>query len=240
MLRRRLQQPIAGAPPFAKRGLVNRPGANLCFANATLQALLRCDPFRCFLQHLSPRQAPSAPLPQQLLDSMLELYRHWMALPSGQLDAAPILRPLLAKFLQSNAGVGGQQQDAQEFLDFVVSGLDADLASLLPAARPAPQAPQEEAEEDGWAQVGRRNKAAIVLSSDTEIPSVVRRIFGGQMQSTVRVPGSGSTATMTLQRFTTLSLDIEVSVCLLSLFPAQLARLLQTSNNKKKKTHKTT
>ena len=49
----------AAAAPFERRGFVN--SGNLCFANATLQALLGLQPFVALLQHLSASTLPLSP-----------------------------------------------------------------------------------------------------------------------------------------------------------------------------------
>ena len=65
---------------------------------------------------------------------------------------------------------GGHQEDAEEFLGFYLDTLEDELLSLLASVSPQPdtQAPnhveereEEVPEENGWMEVGRRNRTVV-------------------------------------------------------------------------------
>ena len=62
------------AAPFERRGFVN--SGNLCFANATLQALLGLEPFVALLRHLEHMQLPPEP-PTPTLRALAALAREF-------------------------------------------------------------------------------------------------------------------------------------------------------------------
>ncbi len=132
-------QLAAAAAPFDRRGFVN--SGNLCFANATLQALLGLEPFVALLRHLSDTQLPQQPS-TATLRSLAALAREF-----PEAEAAPArapqrssknavcvedsLSPFLAMFDASVGAVAAptargarqaarrvrqQQQDAHEFM----------------------------------------------------------------------------------------------------------------------------
>ncbi|KAH7107660.1 hypothetical protein BKA62DRAFT_684060 [Auriculariales sp. MPI-PUGE-AT-0066] len=121
----------------------------------------------------------------------------------------------------------GHQEDAEEFLGFYLDTLEEELlallASLIPTAsgtgansaaqaKPEPQVVEESASdagisEDGWTEVGRRNRAVVVTSiKSTESP--ITRIFGGKFRSVLRTPGSGKDSVL-VQDWNRLQLDIQ-------------------------------
>ncbi|KDR74886.1 hypothetical protein GALMADRAFT_227234 [Galerina marginata CBS 339.88] len=96
---------------------------------------------------------------------------------------------------------GGHQEDAEEFFGFYVDTLEEELLSILHSVNPtrptngssgpAPVEEKEEAappEDDGWLEVGKRNRMVITHTiKATESP--ITRIFGGKFRSTLRAPG---------------------------------------------------
>jgi ubiquitin carboxyl-terminal hydrolase 10 len=116
----------------------------------------------------------------------------------------------------------GHQQDAQEFLGFLLEELHEECAHILKSATPSvasgssspklegvngdPIIPESQP-EDGWMEVGHKQKAAITRSSGavaTESP--ITRIFGGKIRSEWRVPGNKNS--VTLEPYQSLQLDI--------------------------------
>ncbi|KAF8343383.1 hypothetical protein F5887DRAFT_1159792 [Amanita rubescens] len=94
---------------------------------------------------------------------------------------------------------GGQQEDAEEFLGFLLETLEEELVVLreeVTGRRHTLQAPSEPAEEKeeaappeelGWQEVGKRNRTVVTRTiQSTETP--ISKMFGGKFRTTLRVP----------------------------------------------------
>lgn len=119
----------------------------------------------------------------------------------------------------------GHQQDAEEFLGFLLEGLHDDCAQVMRAAAnasntstspnsaqatptPSVSSKTNDAESgDVWLEVGPRQRAAVTRSSGhSNVDSPVTKIFGGQLRSELRVPGLKNS--VTLEPYQPLQLDI--------------------------------
>ncbi|KAH9484498.1 putative ubiquitin carboxyl-terminal hydrolase 3 [Psilocybe cubensis] len=115
---------------------------------------------------------------------------------------------------------GGHQEDAEEFFGFYLDTLEEELLGLLHAINPPPQPTtatrqvngveeKEEAappEEDGWLEVGKRNRMVHTRTIKvTESP--ITRIFGGKFRSTLRAPGQKDS--VVVEDWRSLRLDIQ-------------------------------
>ncbi|QSZ36873.1 hypothetical protein DSL72_006756 [Monilinia vaccinii-corymbosi] len=118
----------------------------------------------------------------------------------------------------------GHQQDAEEFLGFLLEGLhdecvhvmkssDSSKTSAVTTPMNAPSSPISDATsrlgstDDLWQQVGPKQKASITRSSGTILTgSPVTKIFGGSLRSELRVPGLKDS--ITLEPYQPLQLDI--------------------------------
>ena len=111
----------------------------------------------------------------------------------------------------------GHQQDAEEFLGFLLEGLHDECVSVMRAQENATNghtpadplvSPTSPASGDaGWMEVGPKQRAAITRQSgDSTTPSPVTRIFGGALRSEFRVPGMKNS--VTLEPYQPLQLDI--------------------------------
>ncbi|KAI6710571.1 hypothetical protein JHW43_006901 [Diplocarpon mali] len=125
----------------------------------------------------------------------------------------------------------GHQQDAEEFLGFLLEGLhdecvlamhNSTLNNTSAIATPTNgQSPplseaggvaafDSAAKENGWLEVGPKQKAAVTRSSGTIVTgSPVTKIFGGNLRSELRVPGLKDS--VTLEPYQPLQLDIGAS-----------------------------
>ncbi|KAJ7777729.1 hypothetical protein B0H14DRAFT_2538612 [Mycena olivaceomarginata] len=125
---------------------------------------------------------------------------------------------------------GGHQEDAEEFLGFFLDTLEEELlavaAGLSPASAPASKrvtatpsadgtgrAVVEEREEeappeteDGWLEVGRKNRT-VVTRTVKSAESPITRIFGGRFRSTLRAPGQKDS--VIVEDWRSLRLDIQ-------------------------------
>jgi ubiquitin carboxyl-terminal hydrolase 10 len=109
---------------------------------------------------------------------------------------------------------GGHQEDAEEFLGFYLDTLEEELlalSSLLTNPNPAPaqqnnNAAANNTPEDGWLEVGKRNRTVITRSTKTA-DSPMTRIFGGKFRSTLRVPHQRDS--VIVEDWRSLRLDIQ-------------------------------
>lgn len=107
----------------------------------------------------------------------------------------------------------GHQQDAEEFLGFLLQSLDDECTQLMAnapstgATTPdgAPNAATADASGD-WLEVGRKQKAAVSRSSGTNSSTPINKIFGGLLRSEFRVPGLKDS--ITTEPYQPLQLDI--------------------------------
>lgn len=207
------------------RGLVNT--GNLCFLNATLQALLACSPFFQLLQTLRSRDIPEAGYPT--LHAFLEfvvkfeedepvdtdLKKNVKAgggIEVGQSFCPTMFDAILKSFSPDqplSASGRPRQEDAQEFLSFVMDQLHNELLKLegrgLNGVGGSKLSVVTVSGDDDWETVGPKNRTAITRTQ-TFMESELSAIFGGQLRSVVKTRGNKASAT--IQPFTLLQLDI--------------------------------
>ncbi|CAN4080647.1 unnamed protein product [Withania somnifera] len=214
---------VSGGPlDFAgllPRGLIN--SGNLCFLNATLQALLSCSPFVELLLKLRIQSISKAEYP--ILAAFVGFLSQFVvpsSTSSTKKDAASIevgtpfspsmFDAVLKKFTPDvHKSISGRprQEDAQEFLSFVIDQMHGELLKLEgqsgSSGKNLSLVSSEEDEE--WETVGPKNKSAVTRTQDF-VPSSLSAIFGGQLKSLVKA--RGNTASATVQPFFVLHLDI--------------------------------
>ncbi|RXM27258.1 Ubiquitin carboxyl-terminal hydrolase 10 [Acipenser ruthenus] len=129
----------------------------------------------------------------------------------------------LLTVIKSSLSEKGRQEDAEEFLGFILNGLHEEMLSLIklispqeeqvstlngPDSQPGSEekAENEEGSEDEWEQVGPKNKTSITRQADF-IRTPITDVFGGHIRSVVYQQSSKESAT--LQPFFSLQLDIQ-------------------------------
>ena len=110
----------------------------------------------------------------------------------------------------------GQQQDAEEFLGFLLEGLHDECVKVMQGQsddKPqengisSPDTVMSPTSADGWQEVGPKQKAAVTRTAGQEdTPSPITKIFGGYLRSEFRVPGLKDS--VTLEPYKPLQLDI--------------------------------
>ncbi|KAF8604640.1 UCH-domain-containing protein [Ceratobasidium sp. AG-I] len=245
--------------PTKPRGLIN--SGNMCFANVVLQALVYSTPFVRLFETLgrlvpgnldgkttlyeaiilflrefpSQRDSPSLtskPKPQSGSSTPMPPERA----RQQSWNEDPFIPELLYEALRQNKRFDsmqrGHQEDAEEFLGFLLDTLHEELLTMLSRvqANPTPagaawdndangkptqventrevQRPVSPGQEDesGWLEVGKKNKAAVTRTTRAT-ESAITKIFGGKLRSVLQTPGSKDS--VTLEPYQPLQLDIQ-------------------------------
>ncbi|KAM6222953.1 ubiquitin carboxyl-terminal hydrolase 10 [Rhynchocyon petersi] len=231
-----IHKPVSLQP----RGLINK--GNWCYINATLQALVACPPMYHLMKFIpvySRVQRPCTSTP--MIDSFVRLMNEFTNMPvppkPRQALGDKIVRDIrpgaafeptyiyrLLTVIKSSLSEKGRQEDAEEYLGFILNGLHEEMLNLKKLISPnneklsisnGPQGPltnadhQEEpgeGSEEEWEQVGPRNKTSVTRQADF-VQTPITGIFGGHIRSVVYQQSSKESAT--LQPFFTLQLDIQ-------------------------------
>ncbi|EAQ85758.1 hypothetical protein CHGG_07011 [Chaetomium globosum CBS 148.51] len=217
------------------RGLVNT--GNMCYMNSVLQVLIFCVPFFDFLDQVSKKATHSFKSDTPLVDAMVMFMREFKSIDSaasadqlkkrlkseeyekyGEPFTPAFVYEAIRNLPRFASMRRGHQEDAQEFLGFLLEGLHDECAQVMRAApnstaSTAPPSPtSSRANEsvegtDDWLEVGPRQRSAVTRSSGhSHTLSPINKIFGGHLRSEFRVPGKKNS--VTLEPYQPLQLDI--------------------------------
>ncbi|KAK6384677.1 hypothetical protein LTS17_002240 [Exophiala oligosperma] len=217
------------------RGLVNT--GNMCYMNSVLQVLVFCLPFYDFLAKVAQRARHAFKSDTPLIDAIVMFVQEYPVICSAK--NVEQLRLQLKPDDYENYGDSfipeyvysaikdlprfremrrGHQQDAQEFLGFLLEELHEECARAMktgpssnsgrttPAGSVSNFSEQPDAEA-GWMEVGHKQKPSVTRSSgsiSTESP--INNIFGGKLRSELKI--SGNKLSVTLEPYSPLQLDI--------------------------------
>ncbi|KAB8356396.1 hypothetical protein FH972_023979 [Carpinus fangiana] len=212
------------------RGLVNT--GNMCYMNSILQVLVFCKPFYEFLDQVGKRAVHSFKSDTPLIEAMIMFMREFSVIDSaasvdqlrlrlkdnelekyGESFIPEYVYDVIKTLPRFASMRRGHQQDAEEFLGFLLEGLHDECAHVMKKAAPKPtevdneSTISEDATTDGWLEVGPKQKASVTQESGsvaTESP--ITKIFGGKLRSELRV--SGLKNSVTLEPYQPLQLDI--------------------------------
>ncbi|KAL5762599.1 hypothetical protein ACOSP7_018863 [Xanthoceras sorbifolium] len=213
-------EPVAAVRDLLPRGLIN--SGNLCFLNATLQAILSCSPFVQLLNEIRNRNIPKVGYPT--LTAFIEFIADF-DMPCGSslkkkdvavLETGRPFKPAMFEAVLKNFtpdvpnSISGRprQEDAQEFLSFIMDQMHDELLKLqgqVASTNGSKSSLVSSEEDDEWETVGPKNKSAVTRTQSF-IRSELSDIFGGQLKSVVKARGNKASATV--QPFLLLHLDI--------------------------------
>ncbi|KAH6823696.1 ubiquitin-specific protease 24 [Perilla frutescens var. hirtella] len=214
---------VLDAHDIKPRGLVN--SGNLCFLNATLQALLACSPFIQLLLRLRKQNIPKVGYPT--LAAFAEFIGEFdvsggsnikkkdsSEIEVGRPFSPTMFEVVLRKFtpdVSSSTSGRPRQEDAQEFLSFIMDQMHDELLKLGGKSHLDGRNPSvvSTSEDDEWETVGPKNKSAVTRTQSL-VPSELSSIFGGELRSLVKA--RGNTPSATVQPFLLLHLDISHEV----------------------------
>lgn len=111
----------------------------------------------------------------------------------------------------------GHQQDAEEFLGFLLEGLHDECVAVMRGQRAETAVANDTTltssasspvAADGWLEVGPKQKSSVTRTAGQpdDAPSPITKIFGGHLRSELRVPGLKDS--VTLEPYKPLQLDI--------------------------------
>ncbi|KAJ1658958.1 hypothetical protein IWQ61_001896 [Dispira simplex] len=201
------------------RGLINN--GNMCFMNSILQSLVYCPPFYNLLCIIGNQVAHSFHSTTPLMDSLVAFVKEFLVITSSTtLDASekvggsmvpePVYNAL--RSLKKFDSMKGRQEDAQEFMGYLLDGLHEEMLSIIRGSdaskgseNKSTSALSDNSQDQGWLEVGKRNRIATTRTL-TLHPSPVTHIFGGQLRSVLRCPGAKDS--ITFEPFQSLLLDI--------------------------------
>ncbi|KAJ9179597.1 hypothetical protein P3X46_011367 [Hevea brasiliensis] len=211
--------PGAAVKSLLPRGLINQ--GNLCFLNASLQALLSCSPFVQLLQDLRIRNIPKVGFPTLTafaefvsnfdMPSSSSMKKDIAIVESGRPFSPAMFEGVLKNFtpdMPNSISGRPRQEDAQEFLSFIMDQMHDELLEFeghSASINGAKSTLVSSTEDDEWETVGPKNKSAVTRTQSF-IPSELSDIFGGQLRSVVKARGNKASATV--QPFLLLHLDI--------------------------------
>ncbi|KAM0245247.1 hypothetical protein ACHAQJ_010608 [Trichoderma viride] len=213
------------------RGLINT--GNMCYMNSVLQVLMFCVPFYDLLDQVGKRAAHSFKSETPLIDALIMFMREYKVLKTSasveQLnrtlkneDLERYGEPFTPEFVYDairqlsrfDSMRRGHQQDAEEFLGFLLQSLDDECTHIMkdlsivheevPSSNTSTGG--SVAASDDWLEVGRKQRAAVSRLSGHNTSTPITKIFGGLLRSEFRVPGLKDS--ITTERYQPLQLDI--------------------------------
>ncbi|KAI8848701.1 hypothetical protein BC829DRAFT_393685 [Chytridium lagenaria] len=214
--------------PVQPRGLVNN--GNMCFMNALLQPLVHCAPFVNLFRKLREEVAHNLKIKTPLVDAMIDFLLQFTELSAdGKMSdttfsADSAFEPEnVYEALRSLKGVDsvkGRQEDAEEFLGFLLDGLHEELLAskkgkgwdILIVFTVQHGESYQMGKNVGvmngggtWLEVGPKNRTAVTRKTEI-LESPITQIFGGRVRSNIKRHGSKDSAM--LEPFVSLQLDI--------------------------------
>lgn len=185
---------------YVRRGMKN--DANNCYVNVVIQSLLPCSALMQLLSHCAPGD-PERPFYTGMVRLCKEFHSRK---PDSHVEAFNVLQLPQVKDIISTWQSIGAQQDAGEFLFYMLNGMHEECKWKVLPSEPTAALPGLAAQETGAVE-GEDWSQADVRSAGVHEDSPILRIFGGLIRSSVRSQ-SAKADSVSLEPFNHLILDI--------------------------------
>mmetsp|Transcript_8795 Transcript_8795/g.19331 ORF Transcript_8795/g.19331 Transcript_8795/m.19331 type:complete len:761 (+) Transcript_8795:124-2406(+) len=185
---------------YSRRGMKN--DANNCYVNVVVQSLLPCSSLMQLLSHCSPTDVE-----RPFYTGMTRLCKEFHN--AKIIDACNVLNMPQVKDIISTWQSIGAQQDAGEFLFYMLNGMHEECKwKVLPTEPSSSNAESRGTDGEDWSQVGNgASRKVEVRSAGVHEDSPIVRIFGGLLRSSVRSKNAKADS-VSLEPFNHLILDI--------------------------------
>lgn len=198
------------------RGIVNN--GNVCFINSILQILVHCLPFSRLIDLIREKVPRSldgdSPLTEAVVDFLDDYKRGAVNGVNGGSTPATSRLPdiTIDSFYKSIVSVPrfshfqrGKQEDAEEFLGYLLDGLHEEFVAVIGAKEEAAALEEGATGTGDWTQVGAKKNST---TRSPQFPwSPVSEIFGGKFESNLDVPRQS--VSKVLEPFHVIHLDVE-------------------------------
>lgn len=167
---------------YVRRGMKN--DANNCYVNVVIQSLLPCSALMQLLSHCAPSD-PDRPFYTGMVRLCKEFHNKK---PDTHGDVFNVLLLPQVKDIINTWQSIGAQQDAGEFLFYMLNGMHEECKWKVSPSEPSPSSSSTadgSSADDDWAQVGKHNRKVEVRSAGVHEDSPIVRIFGGLIRSSV-------------------------------------------------------
>ncbi|ORZ19629.1 hypothetical protein BCR42DRAFT_220932 [Absidia repens] len=206
-------EPTYKMPLLQPRGLINN--VNTCFMNVILQPLSHAPPFYNLIKTIGQHVVHNFKSKTPLLDSLIEFINEYRPEnPDGEYGE-PFVPEYVYDALRGQKrfdSLRGRQEDAEEFLCFLLDGLHEEMVSVLKAQLEKQQGEEEKKQrlngngQSDWLEVGHKNKTASLRTTGFD-ESPIKKVFGGTGRSVLRCPGAKDS--VTIEPYQSLPLDIQ-------------------------------
>mmetsp|Transcript_55794 Transcript_55794/g.103235 ORF Transcript_55794/g.103235 Transcript_55794/m.103235 type:complete len:460 (-) Transcript_55794:121-1500(-) len=204
-----LAEGLPNLRPVSYHRLGLRNEANICYVNVIVQALLSCTALMQLL-----RQCSRADEDRPFYSGMNCICREFHRTREHEATFVnPLMLPPVQHIVASWQKLG-VQQDAAEFLMYLLNGMHEECKWTPAENNVEPEKSEPENGDDSpveshWAELVKNNqRRRDCRLAGLQEDSPIMRIFGGMLQSIVRVKGSAKADSASQEPFNVLALDI--------------------------------